>query len=208
MISNTKITSGRRAPARKEFTRVGTGFTLIETLVAISLLTVAIVAPMGLTAQSLSAAYYARDQITAYYLAQEGIEVVRSVRDGNVLENALGQQANLLDYNGKALTDISPFTVDTLVPIDQGQAIRQCPTADPKSCPPLDSDGNVYGYNSNWAPTRFTRYITATTLASTGGVPQEVRITATVSWQTGQYQTRTFSISEDMYRWVNDDTAQ
>ena len=49
------------------------GFTLIETLVAVSLLTVAIVAPMTLTARSLSAAYYARDQITAFHLAQEAI---------------------------------------------------------------------------------------------------------------------------------------
>ena len=47
------------------------GFTLIETLVAISLLMVAIVAPMSLTARSLATAYYARDQITAFHLAQK-----------------------------------------------------------------------------------------------------------------------------------------
>ena len=74
------------------FTQVPTseskGFTLIETMVAISILMVAIVAPMSLAAQSLSAAYYARDQITAFYLAQEGIEVVRSVRDTNILKIA------------------------------------------------------------------------------------------------------------------------
>src|SRR3989338_949042 len=61
------------------------GFTLIETLVAISLLTIAIIAPMALTAQSLATAYYARDQITAFYMAQEAIEGVRALRDGQIL---------------------------------------------------------------------------------------------------------------------------
>ena len=83
--------SGFRSSARQcilYFPKVGIshqktsrGFTLIETLVAVSLLAVVIVAPMSLTTQSLSSAYYARDQMTAFHLAQEAIESVRSVRD-------------------------------------------------------------------------------------------------------------------------------
>src|SRR3989344_5745503 len=61
------------------------GFTLIETLVAVTLLSVAITAPMSLTTRSLAAAYYARDQITAFHLAQEAIESVRHARDHNIL---------------------------------------------------------------------------------------------------------------------------
>src|SRR5665213_1019796 len=71
------------------------GFTLVETLAAISLITIAIVAPMALTVQSLQAAYYARDQITASNLAQEGIEAIRSVRDGNILATAKGTATDL-----------------------------------------------------------------------------------------------------------------
>src|SRR4051812_26467647 len=66
------------------------GFTLLETMVAVTLLSVAIVAPMSLTAQSLGSAYYARDEVTAFYLAQEGLEVVRNVRDNNILINSQG----------------------------------------------------------------------------------------------------------------------
>src|SRR3954464_3392894 len=66
------------------------GFTLLETMVAVSLLAVAIVAPMSLTAQSLASAYYARDEVTAFYLAQEGLEAVRNVRDNNILQNSQG----------------------------------------------------------------------------------------------------------------------
>ncbi len=61
------------------------GFTLLETLVAVSIVTIAIVAPMSLASQSLTASYYARDQLIASQLAQEAIEVVRHIRDGNIL---------------------------------------------------------------------------------------------------------------------------
>src|SRR3989344_4356012 len=77
--------------------RTSRGFTLIETLVAVSFLTVAIVAPMTLTTKSLSTAYYARDQITSFHLAQEAIETVRHVRDGNILSNALGESVDLFN---------------------------------------------------------------------------------------------------------------
>ncbi len=172
------------------------GFTLIETMVAISLLTIAIVAPMSLTTQSLSSAYYARDQITAFYLAQEAIEAVRHVRDGNVLNNAIGTQTNLL--TGIPDTTGNPFTVDTL---DDSMAL--CPAG---SCPPLKSNGELYGYGtgSAWTPTRFTRSVRATFV---GGGQDEVHIAVTVAWQTGAYSARSFTISDNLFRWVNDGSA-
>ncbi len=57
------------------------GLTLVETLVAISILTIAVVGPLGIIAQALHTSYYTRDQMTAYYLAQEAIEYVRNLRD-------------------------------------------------------------------------------------------------------------------------------
>ncbi len=62
------------------------GFTLIETLVAITVLLVAIGGPMTIAARGLQTAFFAREQITAQYLAQEGAEYVRWVRDTNELQ--------------------------------------------------------------------------------------------------------------------------
>src|SRR3972149_102217 len=81
------------------------GFTLIETLVAISLLSIAIVAPMSLTSQSLTAAYYARDQVTAFNLAQEGLEAVRAFRDGQVLQISQSAAASGINLFGAIPVD-------------------------------------------------------------------------------------------------------
>ena len=86
------------------------GFTLIETLVAVSLLSVAIVAPMSLTTKSLAAAYYARDQIVAFHLAQEAVETVRHFRDNNILQTALGNPTDILAGIPLGI----PFTVNTI----------------------------------------------------------------------------------------------
>jgi prepilin-type N-terminal cleavage/methylation domain-containing protein len=65
------------------------GFTLIEVLVAISVLLLGIVGPLALANASLQAGLLSRDQITAYYLAQEAIEMVREVRDENFIERRM-----------------------------------------------------------------------------------------------------------------------
>jgi len=63
------------------------GFTLVETLVAIAIFTVSILAVMAVLANSISDTNYAKKKITAAYLAQEGIEYVRKMRDTFVLTN-------------------------------------------------------------------------------------------------------------------------
>src|SRR3989344_4014155 len=60
-------------------------FTLLETLVAVTLLTVAIAGPFAVAERSFVAAAGARDQLIASYLAQEGVEYVRAMRDSTYL---------------------------------------------------------------------------------------------------------------------------
>jgi len=172
------------------------GFTLIETLVAISLLTISIVAPISLTAQSLESALYARDQITAFYLAQEAIEAVRSIRDGQILQITQTANASGLNIFGPIPLGNQPFIIDART-ADSSQAITTCSG----TCPPLQTDGTLYGYQSGWTDTNFTRTVKA---AFVGSGQDEIRVTVTVVWQTGAFQSRSFSISENMYRWVQD----
>jgi len=67
------------------------GFTLVETLVAIAIFTVSILAVMAVLANSISDTNYAKKKMTAAYLAQEGIEYVRNKRDTSILSSSSSQ---------------------------------------------------------------------------------------------------------------------
>lgn len=57
------------------------GFSLIETLVAVSLLLIIIVGPMAISAKTAKSTSFASEQVQAYFLAQEGLEMAQKARD-------------------------------------------------------------------------------------------------------------------------------
>lgn len=61
------------------------GFSLVEVLVAISLLLLALVGPMTFMTRSSASSEIATQQAVATFLAQEGIEVTQQVRDEEFL---------------------------------------------------------------------------------------------------------------------------
>jgi type II secretory pathway pseudopilin PulG len=75
-----KITSSKQMYAER------LGFTLVETLVAITILLLVIIGPITIAQKGVQNAYYANNQMTAIYLAQEAIEAVRRQRDQVALD--------------------------------------------------------------------------------------------------------------------------
>jgi prepilin-type N-terminal cleavage/methylation domain-containing protein len=69
------------------------GFTLVETLVAVSIFSISILGLLAVLTQGISDTGYAKKKMMAGYLAQEGIEYVRNMRDTSVLYNATSPQA-------------------------------------------------------------------------------------------------------------------
>ena len=63
------------------------GFTLIETLVAVSVISVGFVGELVLLAKSASQASALRHRVVGARLAEEGLEVVRNIRDSNWLRS-------------------------------------------------------------------------------------------------------------------------
>ena len=154
---------------------------------------------MPLVTKSLSAAYYARDQVTAFHLAQEGIEAVRAIRDGNILNNVInGTSDDILAF----IPEDNLFIVDARFR-DAVDVIEACVATgcDPLEIIELVPEGTLYGYGLG-TPTRFTRTLDATQISN-----DEIRIDVEVKWRTGAFQERTFTISENMYRWVEDCVA-
>jgi Tfp pilus assembly protein PilV len=62
------------------------GFTLMEAIVAIFVIITGIVGVMTLITFTITSAQISKDKLIAAYLAQEGIEIVRNIRDTNWLE--------------------------------------------------------------------------------------------------------------------------
>ena len=67
-------------------TKFRKGFTLLEVILAIFVLTVATAGSSILVRQTISSIFIIQSKLTASYLAQEGIEITRNIRDSNWLE--------------------------------------------------------------------------------------------------------------------------
>lgn len=63
------------------------GFSLLEVIIALALITITFVAVTSLVSQNLQTNVLNRNFITAHYLNAEAIEVVRNMRDSNWLQN-------------------------------------------------------------------------------------------------------------------------
>lgn len=177
------------------------GFTLIETLIAISIMTMSIIAPMALAEQSLQAAHYERDEIAAQNLTQEGIDAVRELRDNNIITLAEGAGTPDIFSNIPIGT---PFTID-------GSTLKTDTCAGASAY--LQTDGTLYGYycdnNSTNSSTIFKRTLVACYLqpgvgAACTATPSsdEVRLNVTTTWTENGKQTGTVTIVENLYRWV------
>lgn len=59
------------------------GFSLLEVIIAVLVITIGIVGALSLINYSISSAAIGKSQVIASGLAQEGLEIVRSIRDDN-----------------------------------------------------------------------------------------------------------------------------
>jgi len=60
------------------------GFTIIETLVAITILMIAISGPLVVASKGSAGAVTARNQMIASYMAQESMEGIKNIKDNNI----------------------------------------------------------------------------------------------------------------------------
>ena len=150
------------------------GFTLVETLVSLVLLSMAIIPALILSTRAVNIAYDVRDTLTASGLAQEGIEVVRAMRDTNWF--------NDLEFDN-GLTDGS-YRVEwdsvSLLPLSGN--------------PVLNLNNGLYTY-SGGNGTIFSRALTITKI--NGG---ELRIVSKVNWA-DKGVTKNVQAEEHLFNW-------
>ncbi len=73
------------------------GFTLIELLIAISVISVGIAGALVSMQQSIPALDFANSRFTASLLAQEGVEIIKNIRDTNLLHNTIWNDSLSID---------------------------------------------------------------------------------------------------------------
>jgi prepilin-type N-terminal cleavage/methylation domain-containing protein len=169
--------------------KFSSGFTLIESLVAIAVLVAVIIGATSAVQRGLNSYQFSKDQIIAFYLAQEGFEQLRSIRDRNLIEGE-----NWLIGLADSSSDPCWFgEVCAVDPAASDDAIR-CPSG---TCEALRQEAATgwYGYNPSWPATRFTRRISLSQVNA-----DEVTVTVTVSWNQGG-AARSFRARENLFNW-------
>jgi len=158
------------------------GFTLLEVMLAITVLTVAVAGSFALIQQTLIAASLNKSKITAYYLAQEGIELARNIRDSNWLE----QRDPFVEISWREDLDVgfwqADYTHTGLVSLyGDGQYLN------------IDDDG-FYGYSGD-TPTPFKRKITVANLGD-----DALEVSVDVEWSE-RGRDHKVTVVEHLYNW-------
>src|SRR3990167_6405247 len=167
------------------------GFTIVESLVAIVILVLAITGTISAIQTGISSYIFSKDQIIAFYLAQEGFEQIRNIRDENGLQGQnwlTGISANSSDpcFFGNACT-VDPVNSNATIICSGG----------PGNCPLIKQDVTTgfFGYNSLWVDTVFRREIVLTQINA-----NDISITVTVNWSKGTVN-RQFKAKENLFNW-------
>ena len=158
------------------------GFSLIEVVTAIFILTVGVGGAFSLIYQTLSAVYTVRSELTASFLAQEGVEIVKNLRDNAWLESRAATStswlANLSEAGGSYEVD---YSTQSLSRADNSTYLR------------VDSNGFI-NYSSG-SQTNFTRSITLTNVSTT-----TVKVVVNIGWETGG-RDHSLEIVENLTNW-------
>jgi prepilin-type N-terminal cleavage/methylation domain-containing protein len=185
------------------------GFTLIETLVSLLIFSVSIVALISITAGGVSDTNFVKKKQSAYLLAQEGVELVRNIRD-TALRSEISWVTFLSDPDVAAncvITQQNPVgcTIDSYL-LAQGNSISSalsacannvCPELRRETTPASQTSG-FYQYMAG-PDSGYTRTIKIQKVFN--GHPGEKEVISEVSWEHGG-NTSSVTMSEIITSWV------
>jgi hypothetical protein len=168
------------------------GQSLIEAIVAITVLTTGFLGISSLLAKSYTLNHIVSDQVTANYLASEGIEIAKNLIDHDTFKFLSGDQSSPwgtcfsfphndveLDYTTTDCSSLSGFSLSDYLK--------------------LDPVTHLYGYNpppgDNPVATSFTREISVRTSGN------EITVNSIVRWDTGSVIGQSLNLEDRFYNW-------
>lgn len=162
----------------------------MESLVAITILVLAVTGAATAIQTSISSYIFSKDQIIAFYLAQEGFEQIRNLRDENRLKNQPW-------LTGIASTQSDSCYFGDACMVDPVNSNLPTKCSAPGSCLVLKQDPatGFFGYNVAWNDTIFKREILLTQINA-----NEISIEVSVKWSKGLVN-REFKARENLLNW-------
>jgi type II secretory pathway pseudopilin PulG len=178
------------------------GFTILETILSIAVVSLAIAGATSAVRTGLIGSSLAKEQVQAFYLAQEAIEIIRNKRDANVLATYNNTPTNWLAGIALAGDPCHPAnfcTVDAYTFTLTNVSTSGCTSWSAAACPFLrqnpDQANLVYGYNGAWNATQFKRIIQIESISA-----DEVSVSIQISWTHGTMP-RSFTTKTTLMNW-------
>lgn len=171
------------------------GFTLLETLIAVFILTLALTGPIYIATLAIRSSVESRDNVSAYYLAEEAIEVIRNARDAASLQRTVSDTTWLTNITGgiNCSNAKSSPTITSCVMTRSGATGVYTFTQCSGTCPPLvfnPSGSIIYGQDDTSDATttsKFTREIYLQTAVQDTATDQnafkEIDVVVTMKWR-------------------------
>ncbi len=160
----------------------GGGQTLIEAMIAVSILTVGFLGIATLLSRSLFLSRVTSDELTASYLASEGIELAKNLIDHDVYASSWGAT-----FGGGG-----DFQLDYATCTGGGACTPPLYTGAPLA---LDPSTNLYSYGGSM-PTGFRRLIRVAVPSA-----NEIRVNSIVTWSTGPITSQSVNLEDHFYNW-------
>jgi len=204
---------------KKYNTNKNGGFTIIEAMIAIFILSVSVASMLGVNATSASFARYANNELTANYLAQEAVDSIRNSRDTIAFQQKENDDTTgiawkkFLDrYGYKNGTGSDRcfssngcyLKMENFDPKDSnynnGNDVVECPSG---VCPLLKYDSKpldpsvIYKSTGN-SDSIFSRKVTMVMIKD-----YEVKIVVQVDWDNGNGSMKSRSLEMYLLNWMN-----
>jgi prepilin-type N-terminal cleavage/methylation domain-containing protein len=174
-----------------------TGFTLIETLVSLAIFSVSIVALISVTASGVADTNFVKNKLTASYLAQEGVEMVRNIRDSNSLSLLGGNGIPWAPFTASVFSSCTPPNGCKIESSANSLVATICQVTNGYGCQLNYDSSGFYTYASSTA-SPFSRLITVQDALDGNN---EVKVTSTVSWNQGS-SPKSVTYSESLFDWI------
>jgi prepilin-type N-terminal cleavage/methylation domain-containing protein len=193
---------------RKNIYKNPKGFSLIETLIAVSILMIAIAGPLSLVQAGLFSSIHQRNQVTATYLAQEALEYIKGVRDANSYTQYGGSNLNWLtgpdsssllhNSSNSGLCDGSDGCyVDPHGKLPGGVFVWKVSSVKKLTASTVGAFRYSYETGGTFIDSPYTRTVF---ISSVGNNGDEVKVTVKIDWNDNALA-RSYTVSENIYNY-------